>query len=419
MGLPRPPGSPIALPARIGPSGAPFQRQRVRSAGRIVRTHPFAPDARARPGKTPVRTAVSPRYLIRMRSQVQVLAGPPHIPAGHSAVGSEPGAAAASVGRAGAARLSPSARPSALSGRLPGRQAPRRPRTVVAHPALVDSYAAGAATSCRQPAPVPSRRQPPALRTPAWPAWSLCGYARPPAPNPARVGHRHPDCSTRDLGSVAPRLARPSTEPPDGAAPTGTSTRPCGDGCPPHRPGRQRHHLTWDETDASGRTGADNRRLDAGRVDSRRPDPGRRPQVTGHRTDWTPDGLDSRTPGRRHRDGWTPHAGHRRSTDATAGVLAVSTTATTPDRSRAAGRCCGQTPSGRATTRTAQQQRRRGHPAATDGLATAATVSCRWYAAVQLAPWRTAVLGSDELESRAGGSRSSVMASASAGAVAV
>jgi hypothetical protein len=26
------------------------------------------------------------------------------------------------------------------------------------------------------------------------------------------------------------------------------------------------------------------------------------------------------------------------------------------------------------------------------GLATAATVSCRWYAAVQLAPWRTAVL---------------------------
>jgi hypothetical protein len=51
-----------------------------------------------------------------MRSQVQVLAGPPHIPAGHSAVGSEPGAAAASLGRAGAARLSPSARPSALSG---------------------------------------------------------------------------------------------------------------------------------------------------------------------------------------------------------------------------------------------------------------------------------------------------------------
>jgi hypothetical protein len=36
-----------------------------------LRTHPFAPDARARPGKTPVRTALSPRYLIRMRSLVQ------------------------------------------------------------------------------------------------------------------------------------------------------------------------------------------------------------------------------------------------------------------------------------------------------------------------------------------------------------
>jgi hypothetical protein len=164
--------------------------------------HYFGLYGRARPAKTPGCIAVSARLLIRMRSQVQVQAGPPHIPAGHSAVGSEPGAAAASVGRAGAARLSPSARPSALSGRLPGRQAPRRPRTVVAHPALVDSYAAGAATSCRQPAPVPSRRQPPALRTPAWPAWSLCGYARPPAPNPAlnaRPRQRRPQaCSAVD-----------------------------------------------------------------------------------------------------------------------------------------------------------------------------------------------------------------------------
>jgi len=41
-----------------------------------LRTHPLAPDARARPGETPLRTALSPRYLIRRRSQVQVLAGP-------------------------------------------------------------------------------------------------------------------------------------------------------------------------------------------------------------------------------------------------------------------------------------------------------------------------------------------------------
>jgi hypothetical protein len=39
---------------------------------RLLRTHPFAPDARQRPGKTPVRTALSPRYLIRMRALVQV-----------------------------------------------------------------------------------------------------------------------------------------------------------------------------------------------------------------------------------------------------------------------------------------------------------------------------------------------------------
>src|ERR687897_3203170 len=45
---------------------------------RLLRTHPFAPDARQRPGKTPVRTALSPRYLIRMRPLVQVQPGPLH-----------------------------------------------------------------------------------------------------------------------------------------------------------------------------------------------------------------------------------------------------------------------------------------------------------------------------------------------------
>ena len=42
-----------------------------------VRTHPFAPDGRRRPGETPLRTALSPRYLIRMRPLVQVQSGPP------------------------------------------------------------------------------------------------------------------------------------------------------------------------------------------------------------------------------------------------------------------------------------------------------------------------------------------------------
>ena len=46
------------------------------------------------------------------------------------------------------------------------------------------------------------------------------------------------------------------------------------------------------------------------------------------------------------------------------------------------------------------------------GLAAAATVSCRWYAAVQLAPRRTALLGRSRVEPRADGEASSVMARA-------
>jgi hypothetical protein len=70
MGLPRPPGSPITLPAtgcRLTLT-APMALRRCAGPDEVVRTHPFAPDARTRPGKTPVRTAFSPRYLIRMRS---------------------------------------------------------------------------------------------------------------------------------------------------------------------------------------------------------------------------------------------------------------------------------------------------------------------------------------------------------------
>ena len=41
-------------------------------------THNFAPDARGRPGKRPVGTALSPRLPIRMKSEVQVQPGPLH-----------------------------------------------------------------------------------------------------------------------------------------------------------------------------------------------------------------------------------------------------------------------------------------------------------------------------------------------------
>jgi hypothetical protein len=122
------------------------------------------------------------RTLIRMRSQVQVLAGPPLIPAGHSAAGSEPRTPAAGLGRAGAA---PHPRP----GGHPDRPAPRPPLTVVATQPEDDSHAAAAASSRRGLLLRPRRsRQPRTLHTPAWPAWSLSGHARPPPPTPPGPG---------------------------------------------------------------------------------------------------------------------------------------------------------------------------------------------------------------------------------------
>jgi hypothetical protein len=89
-------------------------------------------------------------------------------------------------------------------------------------------------------------------------------------------------------------------------------------------------------------------------------------QTADRRTRWTT------TPGDRTPDGWTagsrtpkPDGGHRLldTGDRRRGVPAGGVDhATTPELSIPAGRSSGQTPSGRATTRTAQQQGRRGHP---------------------------------------------------------
>jgi hypothetical protein len=153
---------------------------------RSLRTHPFALDAQRCPGETPVRTALSPRSLIRMRSQVQVLAGPPAIPTGQSAVGSKPGTLAASLGRAGAAPPSPPARPSALPaihprGSLHDHHSPWSPtitRTAATRQARHLAL---------RPAPVPSRSR---RRQAAPHAGRACpegqGQARPRlAPDPA------------------------------------------------------------------------------------------------------------------------------------------------------------------------------------------------------------------------------------------
>jgi hypothetical protein len=387
----------------------------------------FDPDGRTRPAKTAFRTAVPCTLLIRMRSQVQVLAGPPPIPAGHSAAGSEPGAPAAGLGRVGAARLSagtpigPFPGPIHPGGRLHDDHAPWSPTQPKS-----GSHPAGAATP---------RRQPAALRTPAWPAWSLSGYARPP--HPTRPGRQRLPTDQRATPAASPapqacsavdRAARRRGSPP------GPRPVPVVTGAPPHRPGLQRHRPMWEETDASGPTGRTPDRLDTGGVDtggvdtgragrwtgghqpSGPPDPGRRPQVTGHRTGWTPDGLHCRipdddtgwvdsawwTPTGDRRRGWRPGLAGRgddgRPLDAGRTLRRAGAVWASNNQDRSAAR----TPRAPTLLRT--------------GLATAATVSCRWYAAVQLAPRRTAVLGWIRVEGRAGGRASSVMASAEAAA---
>jgi hypothetical protein len=300
--------------------------------------------------------------LIRMRSQVQVLAGPPPIVAAHSAAGTEPGAPAAGLGRAGAAPPSPPAPPVAPPG------PPTRPS------GSATTTHRGRAPSPRTPA---TRRMPP-------PRAAACSRAHSPAAREGRSAHR-PGCLIAQWSSAA---AAARTQ-PGGPGPPPTShwptrlrqrrprpglldrrssrrrpgqprasTRTCGHGRPATATWSPTPPPEGEETDASGRTGADTGRLDTGRVDSRRPTAGpcgRRPQVTGHRTAGQPD------PGRQYPDGWTPH-GWTPATDAVASLLAGSTTATTPDLSLPAGRSSGPTSSGRAPTRTAQRQGLRGHP---------------------------------------------------------
>jgi hypothetical protein len=107
--------------------------------------------------------------LIRMRSQVQVVAGPPPIPTGHSAAGNRPGAPAASRGRVGAARPS-AGTPTGPSGpSTPGGRhhdhhppwSPTQPRTAATRPLRPPRAAARCVPTARPPAT--------ALRTPARP----------------------------------------------------------------------------------------------------------------------------------------------------------------------------------------------------------------------------------------------------------
>jgi hypothetical protein len=194
-----------------------------------------------------------------MRSQVQVLAGPPPIVAGHSAAGSEPGTLVAGLGRAGAARPSPPAPPLAPPG-PPTRASGSATTTHRGRaPQPEDGSHAAAAATSRSLLPCPPRSRPRrALRTPAWPAWSLSGQARPPRPAPTRRPGSATDLPLTNAtsGSVARAPASATVDRAvDGPAATGASTRSGGHGRPATSTRSQRHRLRWKETDASGRTG--------------------------------------------------------------------------------------------------------------------------------------------------------------------
>jgi hypothetical protein len=213
----------------------------------------FAPDGRARPAETAVRTAVPCILLIRptwpgaatrdenrvgplpssrpsattspsnasphdpgdfpfrMRSQVQVLAGPPPIVAGQSAAAPRPVAPTGCLGRAGAARPSPPASSSAL--RCPSTQASTSTTT---------THRGRAPSPGRQPrgrdgnlalrlAPVPTA-QPPA--TGAQHAGRACLVSQRASAaartQPSQVAADTPT-DRRDLGSVA-RFQAPSAD---------------------------------------------------------------------------------------------------------------------------------------------------------------------------------------------------------------
>jgi hypothetical protein len=156
---------------------------------RAVRNGLQRSPAVGRSRRSPVRSCGNRsrgRTLIRMRSQVQVLAGPPP----SSQVRALPAASRARSLLAWAA-LGPHADPRRhvqwpLRGRPPGRQARRRPPTVVAYPARGRQPRGGVATARCSLHPCPPRRRRDGLCTPAWPAWSLSGKRGRRGPHPPR-----------------------------------------------------------------------------------------------------------------------------------------------------------------------------------------------------------------------------------------
>jgi hypothetical protein len=194
-----------------------------------------------------------------MRSQVQVLAGPPTNPAGHSAGGSEPGTLAGGLGRAGAAR--------------PSRRHAHQP------PPGPPPRAAGPMTTTHRGRP-PSRGRQPRGR---------CG----------NLALRH-----RPTDPTRPRQRRPRPGLPGRPSSRSTTRQPIGTRPVPVVTVARRLDLV--PTAAGG--GRDGRvRTDGG---------GQQPaghRTARHRTHWTPEGLDTGCTGHHGRtpDGWTAGPGRR------------------------------------------------------------------------------------------------------------
>src|SRR5512133_1224449 len=265
-----------------------------------------------------------------MRSQVQVLAGPPAIVAGQSAAGSELGALATGLGRAGAARpsrpappVAPPGPPTRPSGSATTTHRGRAPSSRMAATRRVQPPRAAACSRAHSAAAREGRSD----RRPGLPGRSGQAWPLRPAPN------RQPGSATdlpltnaTSAASPASQPPRPLIEPSPARRPPGSPPVPVVTVARPPRPGPDRHRLRWrrrtrpdgwgqtpdgwtpDGWTAYGRPpdrlDDDPRGPDTGRLDSRIPD-----ADTG--------GVDTAC--------WTP------ATDAVAWLLAVSTTATTPD----------------------------------------------------------------------------------------
>ena len=186
---------------------------------RAVRNGLQRSPAVGRSRRSPVRSCGNRsrgRTLIRMRSQVQVLAGPPPSSQVRALPAASRGALAASLGRAGAARRSPSARPVAP----PGPPTRASGAATTTHRGRVPSPRTAATRRCShralQPAPVPTA--PPPRR--ALHAGLAClvaqRQARPPRPAPtpaARSASHLPLTNATSTASPASRPPGPSIEP--------------------------------------------------------------------------------------------------------------------------------------------------------------------------------------------------------------